>query len=97
MWEAGGERDGAALVAGADRGLLLEVMGAEARDVGRRGVAGSQRRDARLDQSARLEHLARLLNGRLRDMGAAVRLDDDDALVGERLERGANDRAAGAE
>ena len=48
-------------------------------------------------QRARLEDLARLLDGRLGDVGTAVRLDDDDALMGERLQRGPDDRAAGAE
>ena len=59
--------------------------------------AGGERRGPRLEQRADLEHLPRLLHRRMRDLRAAIGLDHDDALMGERLQGGAHDGPARAE
>ena len=53
--------------------------------------------DAGLDQAAGLEHILRLLGGRLGDEGAALRDEFDDLLVRQPRQHFADLRAIGAE
>jgi hypothetical protein len=60
-WRIRRQRDGAALVARRDGDVLALQMVLEGGDVGWLGAAGRERGNARLDQCARLEDLARFL------------------------------------